>query len=272
MKNKVNENKPLGRSDEDSTKTEEKIAGAATPGAGEQDSAGAATPGEPAEPVTESPEDDAPDNIPAAEVMNDAPPISPNVDELVGSGEVGGGNAPGHGPGAKPDTGAFDPEIHVVDKVTGEPKRNKDGSFRRRHGRKKETESVIADSAQVAGSDGSKAAAIVTVAQIEIIGRLIGGDEWQYVKRDDIGIDERQQGVDAFTAYFQANGVVDIPPGVAIAIWGFGYIAPRFTMPKTQSRVKLVGAWIGDKWARFRHRKRKPRTKPVEKKDAPKAE
>lgn len=201
-------------------------------------------------------------------IMGDAPPVSPHFEEIADSGGTLGGTPDSEAASAPSDNGAFDPAIHRVDK-DGNPVRTVNGGYARKPGRKKgktydasgstvggAKSTPMVDAAQNA-HNGAKAAAIVTVHQVEVVGRMIGGEEWAYIKSDEHGIDERAQGVDAFTAYFEANGVIDIPPGVALVLWGIGYAAPRFTMPRTKSRARLVKAWIGEKFSRLFGRKRK---------------
>jgi hypothetical protein len=101
-------------------------------------------------------------------------------------------------------------------------------------------------------SQGSRAAAVSAVGGIQALGIMVMGKEWKYARDERTGTDEELGGIEAFTKYFEARGVVDIPPGVAVAIWSMAYAIPRFTQPQTQTRAQLAYAWLRHKWSSIR--------------------
>lgn len=66
------------------------------------------------------------------------------------------------------------------------------------------------------------------------------GEEFMPTKDERTGIDERLALQDAFAAYFKATNKEDIPAGWALVMVLSAYYVPRFTMPKTQTRVKTI--------------------------------
>jgi len=96
----------------------------------------------------------------------------------------------------------------------------------------------------------TRMAATATIESIGMLGRMLGGEEWAFVRSVEHGIDEKASGIDAFDQYYTAKGVTDIPPGVIIAIWALSYIGPRLAMPTTKSRMQLGWAWVKNKVSR----------------------
>jgi hypothetical protein len=89
-----------------------------------------------------------------------------------------------------------------------------------------------------------------------LTGIMIGGTDFQPMKNPMVGgMDDAEFLNKAYTDYFQAKGVTDIPPGVALTAALMCYVAPRFRLPETQSRTKKFALWISEKWAKFRNRK-----------------
>ena len=154
----------------------------------------------------------------------------------------------------------FDKAIHRADKE-GNPLMTKGGRFRLKPGRKTgvdysnagpklnnpfQSDEEGADETHPK-VDAQLTFAANTAAEIYIqSGVLIFGGEWL----PDPARMEREQLVMAFEQYFLAKGVVDIPPGVALAIALLGYAAPRFYLPQTQSRVQIAWIWLRSKFAR----------------------
>jgi hypothetical protein len=69
------------------------------------------------------------------------------------------------------------------------------------------------------------------------IGIVAGGEEWHPRRDEQSGLDEKMMLENAFADYFEATGKTDIPPGMALTVAIGAYALPRFTMPKTQSRL-----------------------------------
>ena len=87
---------------------------------------------------------------------------------------------------------------------------------------------------------------------------MIGGEEFKPVvgEFEGIKVDERGQLQDAAADYFEATGLKDFPPGIALTFAVCAYIAPRFMMPITQSRYQLAKAWAANKWAMWRGKRK----------------
>ena len=64
---------------------------------------------------------------------------------------------------------------------------------------------------------------------------MVDGDEW---KPD---ANERKVMETTYGDYMVAQGITDIPPGVAVALVTFAYVSPRFAKPKTRT-------WFGARW------------------------
>ena len=158
----------------------------------------------------------------------------------------------------------FDPEIHVTDE-NGEPKLTMKGKLRMRPGRKSKV--AGADKAAIGGAlptregmthqqkmqarmtGDAAASALIT------LGVVVGGDEWNPITDAETGIDEKANLSHAFGDYFEAKEMTDIPPGVALTIAISAYVIPRFTMPKTKTRVQRFKEWIATKIAQRKMRK-----------------
>ena len=142
----------------------------------------------------------------------------------------------------------FDPTNHVTG-PDGKPSLTKNSKLRNRPGRKS-SQSIVGSidnnkqGKQDSGQGDPRQAAVHTVNMIEAIGTTIAGDEWKFIADEKLGIDERTNGFDAFEQYYRAKNIGDFPPGIALAIWALGYAVPRFTMPKTKSRLSKFGTWI----------------------------
>lgn len=154
-----------------------------------------------------------------------------------------------------PSGEVFDSDIHVSpDKI------NADGSFRKRPGRKKQTQSTTPKSESQLGNihadntppppSGSQVAGKAAAHAMFMMGVAIGGEEWQPVVNPEVGINEPEMLTGAFADYFEAKGVEDFPPGVALTMAVLSYAAPRFQQPKTKTRFGLLKAWLKNKFVR----------------------
>jgi len=130
----------------------------------------------------------------------------------------------------------FDPEVHAV-KRDGSPSYTKSGRFRkvrRPNGAANKLEAEPEDHRYRVAAEG-------TVAAIEMLGVMLGGDAFRYIKDKKSKIDERAAGVDAWSAYFEAHDIDDFPPGIVVAIWALTYAAPRFGDPTVRQRFAAFG-------------------------------
>lgn len=87
------------------------------------------------------------------------------------------------------------------------------------------------------------------------MGQVVGGEEWAPMHNKAIGLDERAMMHTAFGDYFVASGKTDIPPGAALTFCVLAYAAPRFAMPKTQTRFQKVKSAIVTWWVNRKLRK-----------------
>lgn len=164
--------------------------------------------------------------------------------------------------GAKVDSAGvpFDPSKHTGTLTTSGRWRNKKGVNPSRVG----TSHSVAPAKP--GTPTDEAARKILVAQSNAAGaaaaetifalaRALGGDEFSPIK--DGSEDERAAMHDAWSQYFLATGKTFSPGWLLVAANG-GYLARRFTMPKTQTRLQKLkegfAAWI----ARRRMRKNAP--------------
>ena len=131
----------------------------------------------------------------------------------------------------------FDESVHAVNR-NGEPSYTKSGRFRKKARKVVERESVSAEERDEI--EQYERAAAGTVATIEMIGVMLGGDSFRYIKDKKMRIDERASGIDAFTNYYKENGITDFPPGIALTLWGLTYALPRFAQPEVRQRFGWV--------------------------------
>ena len=83
----------------------------------------------------------------------------------------------------------------------------------------------------------SYAACGTTTAQMTfMLGMVVGGEEWKPSH------DESVYMATAWTDYFRAKGIKDLPPGVVVATALISYAGPRLFKPNTQTRIKMAGA------------------------------
>jgi hypothetical protein len=153
----------------------------------------------------------------------------------------------------------FNPEIHTGSKL-------KNGAWRERKTKKegaKTSKSFVAASKNAANNSQdlpqanpqeqqARAAGVAAAAALVTIGTMIGGEEW-YPQKEPL--DEMQNLSDAFGNYFVAKNVQDFPPGVALCFAVAMYAAPRFTQPKTQTRVASFKNWVSLRVARWKIKK-----------------
>ncbi len=140
---------------------------------------------------------------------------------------------------------SFDPDIHMTGR-DGVPKYTKTGKFRKKRILKSEPEPEPESERDPRFLN----AAVATVAAVEMMAVMMGGDDFRMVSDKKKGIDERAMGVEAFATYYEAKGIDDIPPGVALAVWAIAYAAPRFAIPRVRERfgwIRKPFRWISRK-------------------------
>lgn len=159
------------------------------------------------------------------------------------------------------DGNSFDPSIHKTDK-DGAPTVSAGGKLIKKPGRKAGNSAGaspksfvnIPDSQKAPDPDAklrmqARATGTMAANLIIQIGIVAGGEEWQPRQDEKIGLDEKFMLETAFADYFEATGKTDIPPGMALTVAVGAYALPRFTMPKTQTRVQKAGTSIKQWWA-----------------------
>ena len=148
---------------------------------------------------------------------------------------------------------SFDPDIHKTTK-SGEPTLSPKGKLIKKAGRKPKPEQQQSrvGGAPVRSSDSpesqlraqSRASGLVTANILMQVGIVAGGDEWRPMIDEASGLNERAMLEGAFSDYFEATGKTDLPPNLALLVAVGAYVVPRFTMPKTQTRVGKLKAGI----------------------------
>lgn len=210
--------------------------------------------------MTETP---AAQTVSAADLVGELPPVTPAV---VNAAPPPAGDVTAQDPAPAPKSPppsaaapspwaherdsldrAFDAEKFATN-ADGSPRRDKVGRFIPRGlGRKAakpagENESFVAPEAPPPpppkAMDQFDAAGAAATAATIAVGVTAFGDEW--VPRPGEG--ENLQA--AFAAYFRAKGVADVPPGLALCIALLGYAGPRFTQPKTLTRLQKFKLWL----------------------------
>ena len=147
---------------------------------------------------------------------------------------------------------SFDPAIHKVNKA-GEPTVSPRGSLIKKPGRKptansasgSRTSSVVGGVQNVTTNQQNekmqaRAAGMMAANLMLQIGIVAGGEEWHPRYDEQTGLNEKGMLEQAFGDYFEATGKTDIPPGMALTVAIGAYALPRFTMPKTQSRLSKL--------------------------------
>lgn len=176
---------------------------------------------------------------PLAETMPE--PTAPAPEELFPDLNTGLENAPENiAPPAPPDNDkVFNPDIHATN-PDGSPRKNKDGTFSRKRGRKSgvtnKAEGVTFSEAQNAtgvADEYDHAAALYFDTGSGVAVSLLS-EEW-----NPDNPDERAGMVRAIAAYLRAKGSVDISPGQALTFALIAYAGKRLSRPTTKERLKL---------------------------------
>jgi hypothetical protein len=170
---------------------------------------------------------------------------------------------------------SFDPSIHITG-ADGQGVRTVRGTWALKRGRKPGayvsaadsgkkstlggpaavTPSQLSANAQQQANDAkSRAAGIAAAELLFSVGQMIGGEEWAPMANKAIGMDERPLMHSAFGDYFVATGKTDIPPGAALCFCIVAYAAPRFAMPKTQTRFGKLKSAVVQWWTNRKLRK-----------------
>lgn len=162
----------------------------------------------------------------------------------------------------------FDPAIHKTNKV-GEPTLTNQGNCILKP-KPKNGERAAQSSGSVIGGRGAqakpddkeqaqkvqaRASGAMAANLLLTLGIVAGGEEWQPKKDTTTGLDEKAMLEGAFADYFEATGKTDLPPSMTLIVAIGAYSLPRFTMPKTQTRISKLKQWIVKKVADRKLRK-----------------
>ena len=144
----------------------------------------------------------------------------------------------------------FDKNLHRVNRG-GDPVLTKTGKLTRKTGRKITPKIITSQTKSDNKIDLSKRGTAEIYTNL-LIGSSValGGDEFKPKFDDSIGLDEKGQMADAFEQYLIKKDMPDLPPGVVLSITICGYLLPRLTMPKTQTRIGKLTSYFKNKFFR----------------------
>lgn len=172
----------------------------------------------------------------------------PALSDVVGVSEIADSQTPDHERvHISEDQNVFDPEVHVADQW-GEPVLNKDGSYRKKRGRKKGSRNSDSDSTDentvpvINVDEAAKQSANLFINA----GVLIFGDDWAPESKDEAGALKN-----AFKNYYDAKGVPEIPPEYGLAFALGAYSLNRITKDQTRTKLQKVGIFLKEKFGRF---------------------
>jgi len=149
----------------------------------------------------------------------------------------------------------FDPKLHAVS-GDGEPSITPSGKFRKRRGVSKVsmTNAGLQEQQQTAENKAAARAAGQLAADM-LVGSAVTmlGDEWIPVgtsgDQEPIKFDEHANLRRAFGDYFEAKGIHDFPPGIALSIAMTSYIMPRVAAgPETKTKLAKAKIWLVEKF------------------------
>ena len=143
------------------------------------------------------------------------------------------------------DNDGFDPEIHSTDAM-GNPVKNKDGSFRKKRGRKRG--STVNPEATYESGNLAKTSVELLVNTCVVT----FGEAWLPIKDKDHGIDERVNLEGAFDRFYAEKGLDDLPAGFALVLACSAYALPRLQDQQTKSKLSKLGSWLKQKGGRLR--------------------
>ena len=145
----------------------------------------------------------------------------------------------------------YNPKTHKVSEKTGKIIKKGSGSSGSKS--KISTSAQTPAPAQVDQTVSARATGKVAAALLINLGVGVFGDEFIPEKSDQV--DERAYLENAFGEYFIATGRTDLPPGWALAIAVGTYTLPRFTRPKTRSKLAALRDWAVGKFFAWRSKK-----------------
>jgi hypothetical protein len=163
------------------------------------------------------------------------------------------------------DGNAFNPAIHAVN-ADGSPRKTTTGRYALKRGKKagvveapKATAKGIVIPGAAPGANAkeqeARAGGVGAANLLLMVSVAIGGQEWQPIKDDKTGRDEKMMLETAFGDFFVSQGWQDLPPGWALAAACGMYALPRFAMPQTRTRMQRIKEWAFAKIGSWRARR-----------------
>lgn len=138
------------------------------------------------------------------------------------------------------DDTVFDPSVHAVDEA-GNPRKNLDGTFSRKRGRKPGSKNSASTPVMVAPINemACEQAAKDTVGLMVFVAITIGGEA--FVPGTSItGENENEMLTRSFSTYYKAAGIISMPPWLTL-LTGIGmYVAPRVNDPRVKARFAAM--------------------------------
>lgn len=148
----------------------------------------------------------------------------------------------------------YNPETHEISPLTGKAIKKRKGGVKKsvvnptNSAKVSPAQAAQAQNQAEARATGKFAAALLVTTCMGVF-----GDEFKPEKskeRDEFAFLEN-----AFADYFEATGRKDLPPGMVLTVAIGSYVGPRFTMPKTQSRIGAIKDWCVGKYFSWRGKK-----------------
>lgn len=174
------------------------------------------------------------------------------------------------------DGNSFDPSVHKTNKA-GEPTLSTKGKLIKKPGRKPNSTQNKSTSGSIVGGTNTtpndkeaekrmqaRASGTMAANLILQIGIVAGGEEWHPRVDEQTGLNEKLMLENSFADYFEATGKTDIPPGMALTVAIGAYALPRFTMPKTQSRLSKLKMGLKQWWINRKLKKHGLKAEPSE--------
>lgn len=153
----------------------------------------------------------------------------------------------------------------------GKPKMNKAGFIAKRRGGAAKAGGVNASKVNTKAKDAPAAAvpenleasiqqtAAVSTALFLTMAQMAGGEEFAPVVDSKTGENEPAAIESAFANYYRIKGIIDIPPGIALAVGLSFYVIKRWNAPKFTERREGWTGGIRRWWADFRLRRKMAR-------------
>lgn len=138
----------------------------------------------------------------------------------------------------KESTNEFNSEVHVTHD-DGTPKYNKDGSKKRKRGKRiDEPEPSVIDIPHDEAYEEMGGVMAVTVTSCFT---MFFGQDWRPANEELSAMQS------AWAKYFEVTGVSEFPPWAMLAMVHAGYVGKRLTMPDTTSRFRQIIQWWRNK-------------------------